>query len=241
MGLSTAEKIGLGIAGLYVGGLVGSYFFPETFYSGSFGLLGAEGGQVGTLQPSSLLSTQTLQSIPSSQGGLAALSTPTVVGASRTGESVIEGARSLGTGATVPESTGFLGQLQQGFTSPQGIGALLTAGASLGNTLLAQDAEKDRLDAQKEEAEKGREFSREEAERTREFTAEQNRIQREFTAEQRAADREFREEQERKTQQLQAIIAEQNRRTSLVTSRLATAGRRRGIQGAGAISQALLA
>jgi len=207
MGLSTLEKIGLGIAGAFVG----SYFFPETFYSLSFGTLGTDStGQLGAIQPA------TLQ--PAEVGGTGlgvGLGSPFLNDTSALANAAVvtpnanTATGQLNTLKDTKDTSSFLTSLQQ----PQALGALFTAGAALGTTLLAGEQASDEADA-------NREFSSAEREAAQTFRAEQDAITRdaqaaeaqkgrEFAAEQQAADREFREEQERKARQFQAIVAAQ--------------------------------
>lgn len=222
MGLSTLEMIGIGLAGA----LVGSYFFPETFYSATGGILGSSPEATGsTVAAPDILSANV---VPLGADGAIA------------GEAL-----SVGTslGSTVPTSTPGIGsEFLSGITSPTGTAALLTAGAGLASTLLASEEKEEDREFQAEQAEKTQVFTAEEAEKGREFSAEQAAISRAHQSALADAARSFQAEQATKTKRFQALLAAQNTRQSAFAQRAAGArGGRQTPANVASLTQSILA
>ena len=171
---STLEKIGLAIAGAYAG----SYFFPETFYSLSGGLLGqSAAGEVGSIA----LQNFTQPDLASTAAQNAAFNAQAVGG--------VEAASSIAGAAPVDVNSGF--SFADTFTNPTVLTGLLAGGASLGSSLLQTQAAEDARAEQREENALNREHSATEAEKSREHQASLSRELAALRAEEAAKTRRF--------------------------------------------------
>jgi len=222
MGLSTLEKIGIGLVGAYAG----SYFFPNEFYS-------ATGGLLGSAPETSAIDSQLAASIPSAANSysinaptIADLSSPLAVNPSIATGAVLAPTLAANTTESltkIPETTNpksFGSQLVSGLTSPAGLSGLFVAGSSLATSLLQQADAKENREFQSGEAQKNRDTQISENQKGRDFSSEQAALNREQTASLAADSRAFQAEQAKKARMFEAILANQNQRNSIISQRI---------------------
>lgn len=207
MGLSSLEKAGLAIAGLYLGGTLAGTWWPETTFGMTGGMFGAAGGETGMLN---------------FFGG---------AGGAGTGADLSGGTGSLGgnvppadVGGQVLQEGGKNTGLWAGLTSPNALAGLFAAGATLGSTLLASEEKDEDREALKEENQAGREHQSSENALTREHNAAEAAKNRDHESGIAAKNREFQAEQAAKAAKLQAMLARANNRSALYNNRINSLG-----------------
>lgn len=139
------------------------------------------------------------------------------------------------------EEGGFWSDVGDGLTSPAGMAALLTAGASLASTMLGQQEAEDNREFQSEEAQKNRDTQSSENALNREHSSEQARLTREHALALQKMSQDFSGEQAAKSRRFQAVLSSQNARQNAYSGRTGNIGRGRQLsQNVANINQAIL-